>query len=442
MASRLLASAILLLAGLVAWLTVTWTPAARLLQAAVALSIVYVAYLAWHGWRAIRAERRADITISADARSPRPWVTIVVPARNEAGVIGHSIGDLLAQRYADAAGARYDLLVVDDGSSDGTGEVALALIGAHGDNARVVRRDADAQPHTKGAALAFAHPFVRGEILGVIDADTRLDPDFLERVMAAWDRDPGAVAIQAQRRALDPGSGWLAAAQDAEQLMDMASQCGRRTTDGVAELRGNGMFVRVAALVAVGGWNVDALTEDLDLSGRLAAAGQHVALAPDAELREEAVVGVGDLWRQRLRWAEGGLRRLLEVGPQLLRSPVVPLSRKLDFAAFAVEYLIPPLFIATIAASLVTIPLPGPAEWTVPISLFVAYGGGCLLLALAGLASHEVRGIALLGSSLRGALFLSHWLVVVPAALARIAVGPPTGRFVRTPRRQVASRDR
>ena len=45
-----------------------------------------------------------------------------------------------------------------------------------------------------------------------------------------------------------------------------------------------------------------------------------------------------------------------------------------------------------------------------------------------------VRGLALIGRALRGALFLSHWLVVVPVALVRIAVGPePTG-FVQTPR--------
>ena len=65
---------------------------------------------------------------------------------------------------------------------------------------------------------------------------------FLSRAMAAWSRDPGAAALQVQRRDANRRSGWLTAAQDEEQLMDMASQCGRWSTDGTAELRGNGML--------------------------------------------------------------------------------------------------------------------------------------------------------------------------------------------------------
>ena len=75
--------------------------------------------------------------------------------------------------------------------------------------------------------------------------------------------------------------GWLAAAQDEEQLMDMASQCGRWSTDGTAELRGNGMFVRRERLEAVGGWAPTALTEDLEMSTRLVLHGERVALAPE-----------------------------------------------------------------------------------------------------------------------------------------------------------------
>ncbi len=147
--------------------------------------------------------------------------------------------------------------------------------------------------------------------------------------------------------------------------MDMASQCGRRATDGTAELRGNGMFVRRQVLASIGGWNPRALTEDLDLSTRLSAAGHHVVLAPEAVVEEEAVETLAALWHQRLRWAEGSLRRLLEHGPGLLAGSQ-PLVRKADFAAFAAEFVLPPLFATTIIASLLTIALPGPADWTVP----------------------------------------------------------------------------
>jgi hypothetical protein len=95
-----------------------------------------------------------------------------------------------------------------------------------------------------------------------------------------------------------------------------------------------------------------------------------------------------------------------------------------------------------VVASLITIPLPIRMDWTIPISLFAGYGLGSLLLALAGLSGVGVSGGVLLGRSLRGALFLSHWLVVVPAALVRIAIGPETTTFRKTPRMGHASTDR
>ncbi|MDP9467315.1 MAG: glycosyltransferase family 2 protein [Chloroflexota bacterium] len=434
MTTRILAAGILVASALIAWLAITFTLVARALQAVIALSLVYVAYLALRGYRAMRDARAASAGGDADGdEGARPWVTLLVAARNEAPVISATVSALAGQDYTAAGRPHFDVLVVDDGSSDGTGD--LAREAAPTPNlVRVVRRDPDDGPRMKAAALTFAHPQARGEVIGVVDADARVAPDFLARVVAAWRAQPDAAAIQVQRRSRNLEHGWIAAAQDEELLMDMASQCGRRATDGTAELRGNGMFVRRTTLEAIGGWNPAALTEDLDLSTRLVAAGELIALAPQAEVGEEAVLTLSALWRQRLRWAEGSLRRLLELGPGLLRAAGVPLARKLDFLAFTAEFLIPPLFVTTILASLLTIPLPRPADWSVPLSLFVGYGLGTFLLALAGLAAHDQRGVALLGRAARGSLFLSHWLVIVPAALLRIAMGRPATAFVQTPR--------
>ena len=433
MAPRAFAASFLLVSALVAWITITVPLAARLLQAGVFLSMLYVAYLAWRGSRVMRAALRAAGVVVPPLQAPVREVSLVVPARNEGTVIGETVASLMALDYSAADGRpAYGVLVVDDGSTDDTGDRAGAAASAG--RVTVMRRDPEpGVPRTKGAVLRHAMHHVVGDVVGVIDADTRVDPAFLRRVMRAWDRDPEAAAIQVARRPRNAGRGWLTAAQAEEQLMDMASQCGRHATDGTAELRGNGMFVRRDVLDVVGGWNAAALTEDLDLSTRLAAAGHRVALAPEATVEEEAVESFGALWHQRLRWAEGSLRRLLEHGPGLLSGPL-SLGHKQDFVAFAAEFLLPPLFATTIIASLLTIPLPRPADWTVPASLFVGYGLGVFLLALGGLSATGVRGPGLVGRALRGALFLSHWLVVVPVALARIAFGAePTG-FVQTPR--------
>ena len=454
MPSRLLAAGLLVASALLAWLVIASALAARLLQAVIGLSVLYVGYLAFRGWQLIRASSaaadeadsaRAEQPHSAPARSePPPFVSVVVPARNEAAVIADIVADLVAQRYGPPGRPRFEVVVLDDDSDDGTGALAAQAAvnaGAPEGLFRLLPRELIVGTKTKGAALAIATPHLRGPTVAVVDADARVAPEFVARVMRAWSRDPGAAAIQARRHPINAGQSWLTAAQGEEQLMDLASQCGRRQADGTAELRGNGMFVQADALQSVGGWSSRAITEDLDLSTRLAAAGEHVALAPEVVVGEEAVTSLSDLWTQRMRWAEGSLRRLMEHGPRLL-SGSAPLGRKLDFLAFTGEFLIPPIFVASIVASLITIPLPIRMDWTIPISLFAGYGLGSFLLALAGLSGVGVRGSALLGRSLRGALFLSHWLVVVPAALVRIALGPETTTFRKTPRMGHAAADR
>ena len=434
MATRAFAAAFLIASAVVAWLTITIPLAARALQLGIAVSVAYVAWLAWHGSRVLRrvvADARSGAGEPTGLAGDLPFVSLIVPARNEASVIDDTVRAVAALRYHRGAAPGYEALVVDDGSDDGTGQAARAA--AMGTPISVRRREPRTGPATKGAVLAFAMPFLKGDVIGAIDADTRVDPAFLERAMRAWARDPGADALQVARRPRNAAVSWLTRAQAEEQLMDMASQCGRWATEGTAELRGNGMFVRRAALEAAGGWSDRALTEDLDLSTRLSVHGRHVTLAPEAVVREEAVETLGDLWRQRLRWAEGSLRRLLEHGPRLLASSQ-PMSRKADFLAFTGEFLVPPLFVATIVASLITIPLPQPADWTVPASLFVGYGLGVFILALGGLAAAGDRGLRLLGHATRGALFLSHWLLVVPVALLRIAIGRQPVGFVQTPR--------
>ncbi len=112
------------------------------------------------------------------ASAPRPaWVeerrtehsvTVIVPALNEAGAIGQVVRDLAA-RYPE-----YEILVIDDGSTDNTGQLAASA------GARVVRHEWN---RGYGASLKTGCRQARGEIVVCFDGDGQHDPDDVERLV-------------------------------------------------------------------------------------------------------------------------------------------------------------------------------------------------------------------------------------------------------------------
>src|SRR6476620_7458985 len=123
-----------------------------MLQGAIGLSLLYVAYLAWRGWRVMQDARSHRPTASGD----RPWITVLVPAADEAAVIATVVADLIAQDYADGGQRRFDALVLDDCSLDATGELARSAASSAPGAITVCRREPNSGPRTKGAVLAWA----------------------------------------------------------------------------------------------------------------------------------------------------------------------------------------------------------------------------------------------------------------------------------------------
>lgn len=416
--------------------------AARLLQLGAGASVVYAGYLARSGGRMMRAARAGDSSVMAAGRTGgpapdrdgwAPFVSVVVPAKNEAPVIAEIVRDLAAQRYVLDGAAGYEAIVVDDGSSDGTGALAREAAQGSDGRVRVIRREPGSGAATRGAVLNFALERARGEVLVAIDADSRVATDFVERSILAWRRDPSAAALQVQKRPVNPETNWLTRAQAEELLLDMSSQCGRWMAGGTGELRGNGMFIRRDVVERLGGWGDHALTEDLDMSTRLAAAGERVTLAPDVAVGEQALEEFRPLWHQRMRWAEGSLRRFISHGPSVLKAPL-PRSRKLDQTAYmTIESALPP-FLASAFLAQALYSGRRRTGWGVPARLVGSYASALVLFALTGLAADGRRGLPLLAGALRGSAFLTHWLLVVPAALIRIAVRPADITYVKTPR--------
>ena len=379
----------------------------------------------------IAPEDAADALVEA---SHRPTFSIVVGARDEATVLRRLVGDIGRQEYRAADDSPlFELIVVDDRSTDGTAEAAweAALANGIADVTRVIRRRGEGLADGKGAALTAAQPDIcKGDIVLVLDADARIEPWFLKR--AAGYFAAGAHAVTARRRILDSRSTWLAGAQADEQTLDGELNRGRWAMGGCSEFRGNGIMVRRELRALAGGWRASALTEDIDLSSRIAAiAGERVAWALDAEVWEEPVVTPARLWSQRLRWAEGAFRRAFEHGPSVMTSSKLSLGARLDFAAYVGQLAVPAVVVGAAASAVVT----GRRR-----SLLAVVAGYLGISAFLGWDSlrweKNATGSALengerLRRALRVSIFNGLWLLVVPRALANLAFRRGAMRYVK-----------
>jgi 1,2-diacylglycerol 3-beta-glucosyltransferase len=412
-----IASLVVLLGGFAAGWLVAVSPAGLPIAAVVA-----VAALVFAGRLAI-AGRRAPV-VSVRAPAALPTLSVLIAARDEATVIGRLIGDLAAQDHLTSDGQRaFEVIVIDDRSTDGTGPIAAAAAEAAGmsPQTRVLRREGVDLPDGKGAALTMAQPDVcRGDGVVVLDGDARIGPAFL-RTLAGY-LAQGIVAVTPRRQTSLEHPSWLARAQAAEQAQDGALQRGRWATGGCSEFRGDGLTIGRDALAAAGGWRANDLTEDLSLSTRLAARlGVTVAWAIDAVVSEEPVRTWRALWRQRVRWAEGSLRRVFEFGGELLASRTLPARAKIDFVSYVGQLAAAPLIVGAIAGAVRS----GIAAAT--LTLMVGYLASSGLLAYVGLgreARADSRPLSLarrLGGTALASLFSFLWLATIPGGFVRLA---------------------
>jgi glycosyltransferase involved in cell wall biosynthesis len=404
--------------------------AVPLITAGVALGCTIPVALASR-WPPISPSRAAR-ALAGTAR--KPTFSIVVAARDEAVVVRQLVADVSRQDYRRADGSPlFELIVVDDRSTDDTAGAVAEAAAEHqiAVVTRVVLRRGDGLPDGKGAALTAAQPeMCNGDVVLVLDADARLEPWFLRR--AAGYFAAGALAVTARRRILDAESSWLAGAQADEQTLDGELNRGRWALGGCSEFRGNGIMVRRELLAAAGGWRANALTEDIDLSSRIAAlAGERVAWALDAQVWEEPVRTTERLWRQRLRWAEGALRRAFEHGPAVVTSSKLPIGARLDFLAYVGQLGVPPVVLGAAAGSLVT------GRRRSFLAIVAGYLGISALLGWDALRwERRPDGRPLVPAerlvrTLRVSVFNCLWLLVVPRALADLAFRRGPMRYVK-----------
>lgn len=207
-------------------------------------------------------------------------VTVVIPAWNASAFIGGAIASALAQTVSDI-----EIIVVDDGSADGTAEAALAA-GGGDPRLSVLRQDSNRGPSAaRNRALDAAH----GVYLAILDADDRMAPDRLERLLALAEPLKPAALLEDVLVCPEPDS-----AIGGVRLLDLPAGCKPRSLTLKDWVLGNVMSAGERALgytkplISVDflrrrGLRYDEtlrIAEDYDLILRLLAAGGGAWLAP------------------------------------------------------------------------------------------------------------------------------------------------------------------
>lgn len=266
--------------------------------------------------------------------SYKPFVSIMVPCHCEGAVIGETIENIMALDYE-----AFELIVIDDRSTDNTAEVLKSFEEKYSGKLKAVIRDKDAFPG-KSAVLNEALPLSKGEVICVFDADARIKPDFLNRILPKLaPKDVGAV--QARKVVSNKDFNLLTRCQDNEMALDSHFQCGRDSIKGAVELRGNGQLIKRESLLSVACWNEHTITDDLDLSTKLHLKGWDVRFCLSVEVYEEGVLTFDSLIKQRRRWIEGSIRRYLDYFDQMITSDTISLFARVDMLAYIAEFLLP-----------------------------------------------------------------------------------------------------
>ena len=249
-----------------------------------------------------------------------PFVSIFIPAHNEEFTIEDTIRSVCQIDYHNEEGEpQYELIVVNDGSTDSTGEI-LSRLKSEFPQLKIVTRHPPRSGKGKGFVLNDALTLSRGEIIGVFDADTQIKPDYLKKVIPYIHDD--IEGVQTRVKMFNKNENFLARMQHVEFTTFANTLIAKDNLDHTGFLGGNGQFVRKQAIIDSGRWDGFAVTEDLNLAIKIILNGGKISYCGDCAIYQEAVTDWKAFFRQRTRWAIGNFETLFVYFPQILRSKI------------------------------------------------------------------------------------------------------------------------
>jgi len=233
---------------------------------------------------------------------PELSFSLIVPARQEAAVLGRTIAALAVQDHP-----RFETIVVVSGDDDAeTRDVAYAAASRHA-RTRVV--EVTGAVKNKPLALNAALPLCRFHVVGVVDAESVLAQGLLRHIDSRF-VETGADTVIGPVQLMNFQSSWWSLHNVLEYFFWFRSRLHYQAKRGFIPYSGNTIFVRRSWLEEMGGWDEACLAEDCELGVRMSVRGARTSVAYQASLatREETPDSMRALFNQRVRWMQGFLQ--------------------------------------------------------------------------------------------------------------------------------------
>ena len=240
-----------------------------------------------------------------------PMVSVMVPAHNESIVIQKTIEALLAFDYPKD---RYEIIVINDNSTDNSSEILEQIQASHPDRKLIaINTDNVAGGKGKSNALNIALSVATGSIIAIYDADNTPAPDALIILVENLMTDDKLGAVIGKFRTRNRNASLLTRFVNIETLAyQCMNQAGRYFFFKLCTIPGTNFVIRRSIIDSMGGWDTKALSEDTEISFRIYRMGYYIKFMPLAVTWEQEPQLLKQWFKQRTRWAKGNLYVLLK----------------------------------------------------------------------------------------------------------------------------------
>jgi biofilm PGA synthesis N-glycosyltransferase PgaC len=239
----------------------------------------------------------------------QPWLTVIIPAYNEELSIEASLKSIFKNKYK-----YYDVIVVDDGSSDNTSKIVQAYIDKHDNHVRYRLRLITQKNAGKAHALNAAIKKADGSLVMCLDADSLLGEDAIANTVKHFMRNERMVAMASNVHVTNVTS-IIGLVQKFEYMLSYRLKRALNLLQSEYIIGGVGSTFRKDFLFEIGLYDTDTMTEDIDLTLKIVSQGNkehQLGFGYDVHTYTQGVQRYSDLIKQRYRWKYGRMQAFLK----------------------------------------------------------------------------------------------------------------------------------